>query len=49
MVSIEIIEGLYINPGMKFDQHEIKKKSSPCGQIYLNVYMFRNDIKFISG
>ena len=25
------------------------KKSLPCGKIDLNVYMFRNDMKFISG
>ena len=28
---------------------KLKKVISPSGQIYLNVYMFRNDMKLISG
>ena len=42
--------GLYMKPDMKIDPYETEKKViSPSGQVYLNVYMFRNDMKFISG
>ena len=43
MGSIEILGGLYIKPVMKIDRYDTEKS-----QIYLNVCMFRNDIKFIS-
>ena len=29
-----------MKPGMTIDRYETEKKSSLCGQIYLNVYMF---------
>ena len=39
-----------MKPDMKIDPYETEKKViSPSGQVYLNVYMFRNDMKFISG
>ena len=31
----------------KLTDMKLKKVISPYGQIYLNVYMFRNDMKFI--
>ena len=40
MDSIERLGDLYMKPGMTTDRYESEKKSSLCGQIYLNVYMF---------
>ena len=37
-----------MKPGRKVDL-KLKKVILPCGQIYLNVYMFVNDMKFRSG
>ena len=34
---------------MKLTDMKLKKVMSPSGQVYLNVYMVRNDMKFISG
>ena len=45
MGSIEILGGLYMKPSTKIDRYETEKKViSPCGQIYLNVYMFAVEI-----
>ena len=40
MDSIERLGDLFMKPGMTIDRYETEKKSSLCGQIYLNVYMF---------
>ena len=49
MDSIEILGSLHMKRGRKIDIHETEKSQLPCGQIYRNVYMFRNDMKFRSG
>ena len=48
MGSIEVLGGLYMKPDMKIDRDEIEKVVSPSCQVYLKVYMFQNDMKFIS-
>ena len=40
MDSIERLGDLYMKPGMTIDRYETEKKSSLCGQIYVNVYIF---------
>ena len=49
MGSIEILGSLYMKPGMKINLYETDKVILPWGEIYLNVYMLRNDMKFTSG
>ena len=49
MGSIEILGSLYMKPGRKINLYETDKVILPWGEIYLNVYMFRNDMKFTSG
>ena len=48
MGSIKVLGGLYMKPDMKIDEMKLKKVVSPSCQVYLKVYMFQNDMKFIS-
>ena len=41
--------GLYMKPDMKIDGYETEKVISPSRQVYLSIYVFRNDMKFMSG
>ena len=39
-----------MKPDMKIDRYETEKKViSSFSRVYLNIYMFRNNMKFISG